>query len=150
MQYCSKLSLLSQYAVNPGRRVNIKGLGYVYHAACVGDLLEVLNEVQSEIQKDYLAATCLLRSYEILNGKLISSSLKGLIVASDTWQQQHLLGACSFASSGLIDLNQCGLSQSGTWICLREEVTMALELRRPVRMCTGFEFVPSENIPHDM
>jgi hypothetical protein len=61
MQYFSKLSLPSYHAMNPGRRVNIKGLGYVYHAACVGDLLEVLNNVQSEIQKDYLAATYLLR-----------------------------------------------------------------------------------------
>jgi hypothetical protein len=45
-----------------------QGLGHVYHAACVRDLLEVLNEVHSEMQGDYLAATCLLRSYEILNG----------------------------------------------------------------------------------
>jgi hypothetical protein len=43
-------------------------LGHVYHAACIGGLLEVLNNVQREMQGDYLAATCLLRSYEILNG----------------------------------------------------------------------------------
>jgi hypothetical protein len=49
----------------------------VYHAACVGDLLEVLKDIHSKIQEDYLAATCLLRSYEILNGKLISSCLEG-------------------------------------------------------------------------
>jgi hypothetical protein len=85
MQCCSKLSLPSYHAMNPGRRVNIKGLGYAYHAACVGDRLEVSNDVHSEIQENYLAATYLLRLYEILNGKLISSSLKGLIVASDTW-----------------------------------------------------------------
>jgi hypothetical protein len=75
---------------------------------------------------------------------------KGLIVAGGTRQQQHLLGAYSFASSGLIDLNQRGLSQSGTWNYLREEITMALELRRPVRIGTGFESVPNENISHDM
>jgi hypothetical protein len=45
--------------MNAGCRVNMKGLGHVYHAACVGDLLGVLYEVHSEIQKDYLAATCL-------------------------------------------------------------------------------------------
>jgi hypothetical protein len=77
MQYCSKLSLASQHAMNPGCRVNIKGLVHVYHAACVGDLLEVLKDIHSKIQEDYLAATCLLRSYEILNGKLISSCLEG-------------------------------------------------------------------------
>jgi len=136
--------------MHPGCRVNIKGMGHVYHAARVGDLLGVLYEVHSEIQKDYLAATCLPRSYGVLNGKLISSCLKGLIVASDTWQQQHLLGAYSFASSGIIHLNQRGLSQSGTWNYLREEITVALELGRPVRIGTGFKFMPSENMSDDM
>jgi hypothetical protein len=77
MQYCSKLSLPSYHSMNPGCRVDIKGLGHVYHAACVRDLIGVLYEVHSEIQKDYLAATCLPRSYEVLNGKLINSCLKG-------------------------------------------------------------------------
>jgi hypothetical protein len=59
MQYFSKLSLPSQHALNPGLRLNMKGLGHVYYVVCVGDLLEVLNDVHSEIQKDYVAATCL-------------------------------------------------------------------------------------------
>jgi Fungal specific transcription factor domain len=46
-----------------------QALGHVYHAACVRDLLEVLNDIHIEMQGDYLAATCLLRSYEILNGE---------------------------------------------------------------------------------
>jgi hypothetical protein len=46
----------------------------VYHAACVRDLLGVLNDVNPEIQGDDLASTCLLRSYEILNGKMVWSS----------------------------------------------------------------------------
>lgn len=50
-------------------------LGHEYHAACIRDLLEVLNDVRLEMQDDYLAATCLLRSYEILNGKIISFGL---------------------------------------------------------------------------
>jgi hypothetical protein len=49
-------------------------LGHVYHAACVRDLLGVLNDVNPEIQGDDLASTCLLRSYEILNGKMVWSS----------------------------------------------------------------------------
>lgn len=126
-------------------------LGRVYHAACIGDLLKVLNDIQPEMQGDYLAATCLLRSYEILNGQLSSSRhFQMLIISGDTRQQQHLLGAYSFASSANINLSQRGLSQSGTWNYLREEITMALELRRPVRMGTGFEFVPSENMTDDM
>jgi Fungal specific transcription factor domain len=39
-----------------------------FHAACVGELLDSLEHLEPEDQGDYLAATCLLRSYEILNG----------------------------------------------------------------------------------
>lgn len=73
-----------------------------------------------------------------------------LIPAGDTRQEQHLLGAYSFASSVLIDLNLRGLPQSGAWNYLREEITIALELRRPVRIITGFEFVPSKDMSDDM
>jgi hypothetical protein len=51
-------------------------LGHVFHGACVRDLLKVLNDVhptpdiQGEVQGEHLTATCLLRSYEILNGKV--------------------------------------------------------------------------------
>jgi hypothetical protein len=44
------------------------GLGPVYHAACVKDLLDEMDNIHSDLLGDYLAATCLLRSYEILNG----------------------------------------------------------------------------------
>jgi hypothetical protein len=73
-----------------------------------------------------------------------------LTAAGDTRQQQHLLGAYSFASSGHINLNLRGLLQSGTWNYLREEITMALELRRAVRIGTGFEFVPGTDMADDM
>lgn len=43
-------------------------LGSIYHASCVEELLGALNDTSLELQEDYLAATCLLRSYEILNG----------------------------------------------------------------------------------
>lgn len=76
--------------------------------------------------------------------------MKWLIGSGDTRQQQHLLGVYSFASSSHIDLTLRGLSQSGTWNYLREEITMALELRRPVRMGAGFEFVPSKDMNDDM
>jgi hypothetical protein len=54
-------------------------LGHVFHGACVRDLLKVLNDVhpnsdiQGDVQGDCLSATCLLRSYEILNGKAVQS-----------------------------------------------------------------------------
>ena len=46
----------------------VPGLGQVYHAACVKDLLAEMGHIHSGLLGDYLAATCLLRSYEILNG----------------------------------------------------------------------------------
>jgi hypothetical protein len=44
-------------------------LAHEYHASCIRDLLAVLNDVAPATQGDCLAATCLLRSFEILNGK---------------------------------------------------------------------------------
>lgn len=48
------------------------GLGHVYHAACVKDLLVEMDDIHSELLGDYLVATCLLRSYEILNGNVLA------------------------------------------------------------------------------
>lgn len=42
-----------------------------FHAACVSKLLQSIEHVEPGMQGDYLAATCLLRSYEILNGNQI-------------------------------------------------------------------------------
>ena len=75
--------------------------------------------------------------------------LDELILAGNTRQQQHL-GAYSFATSGYIDLNIRGLPQSGAWNYLREEITVALECRRPVRMPKGIEFLPNRDMPDDM
>lgn len=46
------------------------GLGLAFHAACVQDLLKIVEggNIDLERRGDYLAATCLLRSYEILTG----------------------------------------------------------------------------------
>ncbi|KAE8449832.1 hypothetical protein EG329_007309 [Mollisiaceae sp. DMI_Dod_QoI] len=104
-------------------------LGSVYHASCVEELLAALNDVSLDHHEDYLAATCLLRSYEILNGDMRR-------------HQNHLLGAYSFATNRPIDLTIRGLAQTGTWNYLREEITVALESRRSVRFSTGFHFVP--------
>jgi hypothetical protein len=42
-----------------------------FHAVCVRGFLESIEHVEPESHGDYLAATCLLRSYEILNGNRI-------------------------------------------------------------------------------
>ena len=74
---------------------------------------------------------------------------KWLIKSGDTRQQQHLLGAYSFASSSHIDTKIRGLAQSGAWNYLREEITMALELRRAVRLGSEFDYSPSDDRPDD-
>lgn len=40
-----------------------------FHAACVQGFLELLNQVEPRSNGNELAATCLLRSYEIIEGK---------------------------------------------------------------------------------
>ena len=45
-------------------------IAFSFHAACVEALLEALTNI-TESPGEYLAAACLLRSYEILNGKPI-------------------------------------------------------------------------------
>lgn len=113
-----------------------RDLGSIYHGSCVEELLGALNDTSLELQEDYLAATCLLRSYEILNGDMRR-------------HQNHLLRASSFATNRPIDLTVRGLAQAGTWNYLREEITVALESRRLVRFSIGFHFVPEEIMADD-
>jgi hypothetical protein len=40
--------------------------------------------------------------------------------------------------------------QAGAWNYLREEITVALECRRPVRISRDFEYRAHENMPDDM
>ena len=54
-------------------------------------------------------------------------------------EQSHLLGAYSFAVSQPIDFTNYGLLQAGAWNYLREEITVALQYRRPVRTGRIFE-----------
>jgi hypothetical protein len=73
-----------------------------------------------------------------------------LTIPGNTRQQQHLLGAYSFAVSGSIDLTIQSLPQAGAWNYLREEITVGLECRRQVRISTEFEFDPKKDMQDDM
>lgn len=47
-----------------------KDLAKVSHTSCVMELLAALEKARPlDVQEDYLAATCLLHSYEILDGE---------------------------------------------------------------------------------
>lgn len=43
-------------------------MGLAFHGACVRDMLAVVDDFDSSLRGEYLAATCLLRSYEIMIG----------------------------------------------------------------------------------
>ncbi|KAF2802204.1 uncharacterized protein BDZ99DRAFT_576908 [Mytilinidion resinicola] len=93
----------------------------ILHDSFLSSLISALSTITPSTQANYLAATCLLRSYEILNG--------------DTrMAQQHLFGAFSLAVHLDIDLSTWGLAQAGFWNYLCEDITVALECRRPLHM----------------
>lgn len=45
-----------------------------FHQACIEELIPALEKVDESLQAEFLAATCLLRSYEILSGRNIMSA----------------------------------------------------------------------------
>ncbi|KIW18130.1 hypothetical protein PV08_02418 [Exophiala spinifera] len=107
----------------------------IFHDACVEDFLSSMESPDTTLKGSKLAATCLLRSYEIING--------GSRVES------HLLGAYSYAVSEPIDFSETGISQAGAWNYLREEITVGLMRRRGVRMGQIFHN-HLENDPYDV
>jgi hypothetical protein len=54
--------------------------------------------------------------------------------------QRHLLGAYSLSTSINLDLASWGLPQAGFWNYLREEITVGLACRRPVRIGNHAKF----------
>lgn len=125
----------------------------VFHSACVRKLLQHLEKNGSDAAGDCLAATC-VRSYEILNGKNgnhVSVRIHAHELTVDSQKEQrHILGAYSFVISDSINLRDCGLPQAGAWNYLREEITVALECRRPVRMGDNFTWEGEGDLTDDM
>ncbi len=85
------------------------------------ELLRLLGDVEPDLCEEYLAATCLLRSYGIIDGDI-------------TYKEQHLLGAYSLAMNDLTELGCRGFPQVGAWNYLREEKIAALQLHRSERI----------------
>ncbi|KAH8655394.1 hypothetical protein BX600DRAFT_68389 [Xylariales sp. PMI_506] len=104
-------------------------LTFSFYGACVEDLLEALNNY-SNFPGAYLAAACILQLYEILN--------------ESKQNPCHLLGAFSFSTAVDVDLLVWDLSQAGYWNYLREEVSIGLFSRRPVRI--GKEFIKFRDV----
>lgn len=98
-----------------------------YHTKCVRLLISLEGNDVLVTRGIALAATCLLRSYEILDG--------------DADPNMHLRGAYSMASiTGMIageggeDDDSRELLESGFWNYLREDITFSLFERCPLKM----------------
>jgi hypothetical protein len=72
------------------------------------------------------------------------------VLGDATKEQRHLLGAYSFAVADSINFEYHGLLQAGAWNYLREEITVALECRRSVRIGKIFESYTADAIADDM
>jgi hypothetical protein len=93
-----------------------------YHHRCVQLLIRLTEGDELITRGVALAATCLLRSYEILDG--------------DVDPYMHLRGAYSMASlHGVLSGNlQAGLLGAGFWNYLREDITFSLFEECPLKM----------------
>ncbi|KAI9155618.1 Kanamycin B dioxygenase [Paramyrothecium foliicola] len=111
-----------------------------YHASCV-QLLISLEEGDQPVQRGVaLAATCLLRSYEILGGKQFKLPKIVLMfngfVAGEVDPNLHLRGAYSMAAtpSMLSETAGEGLLEVGFWNYLREDITFSLHEVCPLKI----------------
>jgi hypothetical protein len=117
-------------------------LATAFHSACVSELLQHLKKNGSDAEGDCLAATCILKSYEILNGKngtpvpvrIYAHNFDGELTKGATASSRRVL----FHNQRLHNLRDCGLPQAEAWNYLREEITVVLECRRTV--CIGDDF----------
>ncbi|CAG7562515.1 unnamed protein product [Fusarium equiseti] len=101
---------------------SFRNIAESYHHSCV-QLLIALREGDQLITRGIaLAATCLLRSYEILDG--------------DVDPNMHLRGAYSMASvhDVLTGNLRAGLFGAGFWNYLREDITFSLFEKCPLKM----------------
>ncbi|KAM0343430.1 hypothetical protein ACHAPU_008611 [Fusarium lateritium] len=119
--FCAVITLSAMHTCKtsaPGFRKTAE----FYHHRCVELLIDINEGDDLIIRGVALAATCLLRSYEILDG--------------DVDPNMHLRGAYSMASlhdvlSGTL---QAGLLGAGFWNYLREDITFSLFEECPLKM----------------
>ncbi|KAH8702043.1 hypothetical protein BGW36DRAFT_336426 [Talaromyces proteolyticus] len=92
-----------------------------YHLQSIQKLIVITDDLNSfHHDGATLAATCLLRSYEIL--------------AQNVTSQSHLLGSSSFLQDQQINLTTSDLFSAGFWNYLREDITVALIEKRRLKI----------------
>lgn len=112
-----------------------------------------MDDFPQTLRGEYLAATCLLRSYEILTGITItmniSMELPTVIRRFKRRAETPPRGVSVFCIE-TVDMNVKGLLQAGAWNYLREEITVALERRRCTRIDIHFSFDPKHDYSDGM
>lgn len=124
-----------------------------FHSQCVADMLRSMDSSLPSLDDgSYLASTCLLRSFELINGKFVNECFLGHVAnfsSGGSNEESHLLGAYSYAVSQPIDFSETGIHQAGAWNYLREEITAGLIQRREVRLGQIFDTHVPDVTQHD-
>ncbi|KAF5676991.1 hypothetical protein FHETE_1893 [Fusarium heterosporum] len=119
--FCAVIALSAMHTCKTSAP-SFRKIAEFYHYRCLQLLIKLTEGDDLIVRGVALAATCLLRSYEILDG--------------DVDPNMHLRGAYSMASlhdilSGTL---QAGLLGAGFWNYLREDITFSLFEECPLKM----------------
>jgi hypothetical protein len=115
------LSFASKHLSNiPGSGVD-PAVADAYHSECVKEMIPMLADESAIADESLLAATVLLRMYEIMKG-----------MGQD--HQYHLWGASSLVSIQKINVNTRDLRHTAFWAFLRQDVTIALATNQPTKL----------------
>jgi hypothetical protein len=93
-----------------------------YHQECVTQMIPQLQDEAGVLEDALLAATVLLRMYEIMKGMGQGDN------------QYHLWGASSLVSIQKINVNTRNLRHTAFWAYLRQDVTIALATNQPTKL----------------
>ncbi|KEF52445.1 uncharacterized protein A1O9_11686 [Exophiala aquamarina CBS 119918] len=120
---------------------SLKGLAESYHARCLRLLIRLQQSDQETSDGTALAATCLLRSYEILAGEWSGQVRAREVSVTDQLEEddpnRHLFGAFSLLPDLSSTLPSKPLLLAGLWNYLREDITFALINRYPLKTNIG-------------
>ncbi|KAI0112016.1 hypothetical protein GGR51DRAFT_53097 [Nemania sp. FL0031] len=118
----SAVIALSAMVISRTTAPSARAVAETYHTRCIRDLIDLDSEDVLIKKGVALAATCLLRSYEILS--------------EGRDPNRHLKGAFSLASQfqNYLDGPSRGLLHSGFWNYLREDITFSLFGNCPLKI----------------
>ncbi|KAF4122904.1 to TPR Domain [Geosmithia morbida] len=123
--FCATIALSAMHRSKTSA-AKLRDMAEYYHQCCIKLLIKLKDGDALMSNGVALAATCLLRSYEILDGGVDPN--------------RHLRGAYSMASQHQGLLSGDGLLVAGSWNYLREDITYSLYEKCPLKI--DLETVP--------